>query len=146
MSKSRLCVVKAFARSFPRYWSQSVVSQGGRTTAHRQTAPSEKHVQVQLSAPAMRREDDLNQPFLGHKDRGSPRPEGRGFPFLVHGPCSQAASQVFTKCPAHLSTGGTQRWNMHLKESHPAHIPFLLLFLAILPQQEKMTRLCHYSN
>lgn len=89
MSKSRLCVVKAFARSFPRYWSQSVVSQGGRTTAHRQTAPSEKHVQVQLSAPAMRREDDLNQPFLGHKDRGSPRPEGRGFPFLVHGPCSR---------------------------------------------------------
>lgn len=76
----------------------------------------------------------------------SPQTRRKGFPLSRAWSVLPAPSQVFTMCPARLSTGGTQRWNTHLKESHPAHIPFLLLFLAILPQQEKMTRLCHYSN
>ena len=81
------------------------------------------------------------------------KPQGQRSPptrekesFRVSSELFTSPGRLFAERPALLYWECTQTRSTHL-ERKPSRAPFpFLLLLAILPQQEKMTRLCHYSN
>lgn len=106
--------------------------------------PCSNHIRSQPSAPDMPRVRG-QRPALS-EPQGKRLPQMRTWEFQLSPPSSTSPKPTNPYAPALLSRGCPDTSTCASSRKPPRTPSLSLLFLAILPQWEKMTRPCHYSN